>query len=57
MKKINIFILLIVLFTSAFSQTVDSTIFTRNFEAAKEQALQENKDVLLVFAGTDWCKL
>jgi thioredoxin-related protein len=26
-----------------------------NFEAAKKQALSENKHILLVFKGSDWC--
>jgi thioredoxin-related protein len=26
-----------------------------NFEEAKQQALKENKNILLVFSGSDWC--
>ena len=26
-----------------------------NFESAKQEALKENKNILLVFSGSDWC--
>ena len=26
-----------------------------NFEEAKTQAMNENKNILLVFSGSDWC--
>ena len=30
-------------------------IWTDNFEAAKAQAVKENKDILIDFTGSDWC--
>lgn len=26
-----------------------------NFESAKQEALEENKNIILVFSGSDWC--
>lgn len=37
------------------AQTETSTVFT-NMEAAKEYATTHNTNILMVFAGSDWCK-
>ncbi|MES2543366.1 MAG: thioredoxin family protein [Bacteroidota bacterium] len=47
MKKI--ILLLLVSFTG-YTQN-----WTTNFEEAKSQAVKENKNILLVFSGSDWC--
>jgi thioredoxin-related protein len=47
-KIISALFLLIV--TGTYSQN-----WKTNFEEAKKQALEENKNILLVFSGSDWC--
>ncbi|WP_269225356.1 thioredoxin family protein [Flavobacterium eburneipallidum] len=49
MKKICI-ILLVFISSSSFSQDWKS-----NFDEAKKEAVNENKNILLVFSGSDWC--
>jgi thioredoxin-related protein len=48
MKKIVLFVLIIPFFS--YSQNWKSS-----FEEAKNQALAENKNIVLVFSGSDWC--
>lgn len=43
-------ILFLFLGTLGYSQN-----WKKNFEEAKNQALKENKNILLVFSGSDWC--
>lgn len=49
MKKI-FFIPIILL-----SQLLFSQVWTTNIEEAKTKASQENKKIVLVFSGSDWC--
>jgi thioredoxin-related protein len=49
MKK-NILILFLFIGTMGYSQNWKSS-----FEEAKSQAIAENKNILLVFSGSDWC--
>ena len=49
MKKYNIFLFLL-LGTIGFSQS-----WKTSFKEAKVQATAENKNILLVFSGSDWC--
>lgn len=49
MKKI-IIILLIFMGTLGYSQN-----WKANFDEAKQEALAQNKNILLVFSGSDWC--
>ncbi|WP_130733760.1 thioredoxin family protein [Flavobacterium sp. J27] len=49
MKKIVILLFLLVT-TIGFSQD-----WKYNFEEAKEVAKKENKDIVLIFSGSDWC--
>ncbi len=49
MKKIIVFLLLFIA-NLGYSQNWKST-----FEEAKNQALVENKNIVLVFSGSDWC--
>lgn len=49
MKKL-FFIFCITLSLSSFSQN-----WLTNFEEAKTQATNQNKNILLVFQGSDWC--
>ena len=49
MKKIILFILL-------FSATISfSQNWTTSLEVAKTEAISSNKNILLVFSGSDWC--
>lgn len=51
MKRFILFLsILIIPALSAFSQT-----WLTDFEKAKEQASAENKRIILVFSGSDWC--
>ena len=44
-------IILFILFSSlSYSQN-----WKTNFEVAQQEALKENKNILLVFSGSDWC--
>jgi thioredoxin-related protein len=49
MKKI---IIALFLFMVSFSYSQN---WKSNFEEAKQEASKENKDILLVFSGSDWC--
>ncbi|MFM9989599.1 thioredoxin family protein [Flavobacterium sp.] len=49
MKKLLFYSLF---FTSLFSYSQD---WKSNFEEAKVQAEKENKNIFLVFSGSDWC--
>jgi len=49
MKK-NIMILFLFIGTLSYSQN-----WKTNFEEAKAQSISENKNILLVFSGSDWC--
>ena len=49
MKK-NIMILFLFIGTLSYSQNWET-----NFEEAKAQSILENKKILLVFSGSDWC--
>lgn len=49
MRKILIALALLV-YSVSYSQT-----WKTNFEEAKETATAENKTILLVFSGSDWC--
>lgn len=35
--------------------TANAQNWERNFEIAKSKAAEQNKEILLVFQGTDWC--
>ena len=48
--KIKLIILCLTATTMGFSQNWKS-----NFENAKTQAVAENKNIVLVFSGSDWC--
>jgi len=50
MRKINFFILFAFLVNSIYSQN-----WQTNFEEAKKQAQASNKNIILVFSGSDWC--
>ncbi|MGB1268637.1 MAG: thioredoxin family protein [Flavobacteriaceae bacterium] len=52
------FFIIIVLFASAFiyGQQKDAELsWETNFEKAKVKAKQENKPILVLFTGSDWC--
>lgn len=49
MKKL-ILLLFLATFSTAFSQN-----WEKNFAEAKAKAEKENKNILLVFSGSDWC--
>ncbi|WP_091207804.1 thioredoxin family protein [Flavobacterium xueshanense] len=49
MKK-NVMILFLFIGTLSYSQN-----WKTNFEEAKAQSISENKNILLVFSGSDWC--
>jgi len=49
MKKL-ILLLFLATFSTAFSQNWEA-----NFTEAKAKAVKENKNILLVFSGSDWC--
>lgn len=49
MKKI-LFLLFVLMGTLGYSQN-----WKTNFEEAKSIAVKENKNILLVFSGSDWC--
>lgn len=38
------------------SSPVPHAAWHTDFEAAQQEALQADKDILLVFSGSDWCK-
>lgn len=54
MKKAHIIFFIII--STCFSTTILAQTFVHNVEQATETARVENKNVLLVFTGSDWCK-
>ena len=50
--KIKNIIVVIIVFRSSLSYSQN---WQSSFEAAKTLALKENKNILLVFSGSDWC--
>lgn len=46
--------ILLLVFT-AFSLTTTAQNWLTDFEAAKQQAKEQNKPIILVFQGSDWC--
>lgn len=59
--KRNIFLALLwVLISFAYSANAqtkpDQTTWQHNYEAAAKQAATEHRPILMVFAGSDWCK-
>ncbi len=50
MKKNIITVLLFFISITSYSQE-----WLTNFEEAKETAAQENKNMIMVFSGSDWC--
>ena len=51
MKKID---LLLILFLT-FSFTISAQEWETNIEIAKEKSQVQNKNIILVFSGSDWC--
>jgi thioredoxin-related protein len=49
MKKIAVILLLFI------TALVNAQTWVTNIEEAKTQATKENKNILLVFSGSDWC--
>ena len=47
--------LLLLLVTAASAQTTEK-LWLSNYEQAAKKAKAENKPILMVFAGSDWCK-
>ncbi|WP_396169397.1 thioredoxin family protein [Flavobacterium sp.] len=45
-------IIILLLFISSWSYSQN---WKTNFEEAKQEASKQNKNILLVFAGSDWC--
>jgi thioredoxin-related protein len=46
----------LLLFLFVFINTLSySQDWKSNFEAAKEEASKDNKNILLIFSGSDWC--
>lgn len=54
MKKLLIFLSILFTSISIYSQT-DSLSFS-NIDLAKEYAADQDKNILMVFAGSDWCR-
>lgn len=50
MKRIFLFSTLMLISSISFGQ-----LWQNNFEKAKETASKENKPIILVFQGSDWC--
>ena len=50
MRKISLIILFSLFFLNGFSQN-----WQTNFEQVKVQAQTSNKNIVLVFSGSDWC--
>jgi thioredoxin-related protein len=46
---------ILTLFLFATTSLLYSQNWNPSFESAKEKAEQENKNILLVFSGSDWC--
>ena len=53
LKRFITFTLTLIILIFIFSPTHAG--WFNNYEAAKEQAVKEHKDMLLVFSGSDWC--
>jgi thioredoxin-related protein len=47
--------LYIFLIVQSFNINVNPTAWQSNFEEAKQVASEEDKKILMVFAGSDWC--
>lgn len=47
--------LLITLLFGVFTLTTQAQEWLTNFEEAKQQASADNKNIVLVFQGSDWC--
>ncbi len=57
MKYIFYIILVSILFsTNLHSQEKTKLIYADNFTQAKELSAKQNKYLLLIFSGSDWCK-
>lgn len=54
MKKAIIFFLLLIGITTNAQQNSD--VWITDFELAKNQAKEQNKNILMYFTGSDWCK-
>lgn len=50
MKKIASCLLFCLVVATTFAQN-----WNYNFDKAKEQAIQENKNIIMIFSGSDWC--
>ena len=46
---------LLILFTILFVNVSNAQNWQNNFEEAKALAIKENKNIVLVFSGSDWC--
>ena len=53
--KAKLFQLLLISYLVAFTAT-NGLVWKNNLEDAKIQASSENKRILLVFSGSDWCR-
>jgi len=53
MKKTNYYFTLLLLFLSATSLQAQNWI--TNYDQAKQEAQTNNKKIILVFSGSDWC--
>eukprot|EP01009_Symbiontida_sp_KSa7_P003422 NODE_1828_length_540_cov_869.580448_g1483_i0.p2 GENE.NODE_1828_length_540_cov_869.580448_g1483_i0~~NODE_1828_length_540_cov_869.580448_g1483_i0.p2 ORF type:complete len:65 (+),score=7.38 NODE_1828_length_540_cov_869.580448_g1483_i0:91-285(+) len=49
-KYISIIVLMMLLITNIFAQQ-----WLTNFDEAKKVAATEQKNILMVFSGSDWC--
>ena len=56
MKYFFIIIFSLFIVESGFSQKIDSLVYIKSFNKAKYSAYIENKNLLLIFSGSDWCK-
>ncbi len=46
---------LLLLITLSFSHFLMAQDWTYNFDDAKKQALEQDKNIIIVFSGSDWC--
>lgn len=46
---------LVILFSTLFVNVLYAQNWQTNFEDAKALAIKENKNIVLVFSGSDWC--
>ncbi|PKP19031.1 MAG: thioredoxin family protein [Bacteroidetes bacterium HGW-Bacteroidetes-21] len=57
--KATLLVLLSLSFSTLFSQKItplDSMLWLTNYESAMANAKENNKPIILVFSGSDWCK-